>query len=281
MARTPDKVVLITGAARGQGRSHAIKLAEEGADIIAVDVCADIATAPYGLGTPDDLAHTVRDVESLGRRAMGRVVDVRHLSELQDTVREAVDLFGPIDIVVANAGITSFASALDIDEADWQTVLDINLTGVWKTVKAVAPSMIEHGRGGSIILTSSLAGLIAFPNLAHYVAAKHGVTGLMRALAIELAPHGIRVNSVHPANVDTPMVSNPATLALFTGGRSTERDDAAVIMAGMNALPVPWVDPIDVSNAVLYLASDESRYITGTTTVIDAGAAAPFKLPHS
>ena len=281
MNRVEGKVAFVTGAARGQGRSHAIKLAEEGADIIAVDICTDIATVPYSGACEDDLTQTVKEVEALGRRILARKVDVRDLSALQAIADEGVETFGTIDTVIVNAGIASFGPALELDEDAWQTMLDINLTGAWKTVKATAPTMVERGKGGSIILTSSVAGLIAFPNLAHYTAAKHGVTGLMRALAIELAPHSIRVNSIHPACVDTPMVSNEASWSLFTGGQGANREQAAPIMAGMNALPVPWVDPIDVTNAVLYLASDESRYVTGTTTVIDAGAIAPFKIPHS
>ncbi len=211
MTRVENKVAFITGAARGQGRSHAIKLAEEGADIIAVDICTDIATVPYNGASEDDLTQTAKEVEALGRRIVCLKVDVRDLSALQAVAAEGAEHFGKIDIVIANAGIASFGSALELDENTWQTMVDINLTGAWKTVKATAPAMIERGAGGSVILTSSVAGLIAFPNLAHYTAAKHGVTGLMRALAIELAPHSIRVNSVHPACVDTPMVSNEAS----------------------------------------------------------------------
>jgi NAD(P)-dependent dehydrogenase (short-subunit alcohol dehydrogenase family) len=187
---------------------------------------------------------------------------------------------GPFDIVCANAGILSTGSAWELSEEAWQEVIDVNLTGVWKTVKAAIPQLIEQGHGGSIILTSSIAGLVAFANLAHYTAAKHGVTGLMRTLAVELAPHRIRVNSVHPTTVDTDMVQNGAIYQLFLGAKEASRADAEAGMKALNALPIPWVDPVDVSNAVLFLASDESRYITGTTQVIDAGALAPFKIPH-
>jgi SDR family mycofactocin-dependent oxidoreductase len=281
MSRVNGKVALITGAARGQGRSHAVRLAQEGADIIAVDICSDIETVPYPGATEHDLAQTVKLVEDLGRSVIARTADVRDLAALQAVVREAVEEFGHIDIVVANAGIASFAPILELDEQAWQDVIDIDLTGVWKTVKAAVPAMAGSGRGGTIVLTNSVAGLAACANMAHYVAAKHGVTGLMRALAIELAPSGIRVNSVHPTNVDTPMLINDASFQLFTGAEGATREQAAAAMANMNALPVPWVDPIDVSNAVLYLASDESRYVTGTTMVIDAGAVAPFKIRHS
>jgi SDR family mycofactocin-dependent oxidoreductase len=281
VGRVEGKVAFITGAARGQGRSHALRLAEEGADIIAVDICQDIATVPYGGATDADLAETVKQVEALDRRIVAQQADVRDLGALQRVVDEGLSQFGHIDIVCANAGIASFAPALELTEEVWQDVVDINLTGVWKTVKAAAPAMVERGQGGSIILTSSIAGLIAFPNLAHYTAAKHGVTGLMRTLAVELAPQHIRVNSVHPTTVDTPMVSNEPVWGLFLGGvQGATREQAAEGMKALNAMPVPWVEAVDISNAVLYLASDESRYVTGTTTVIDAGAMQPFKVPH-
>jgi (+)-trans-carveol dehydrogenase len=282
MGRVEGKVAFITGAARGQGRSHALRLAEEGADIIAVDVCQDIATVPYPSATDADLAETVRQVEALDRRIVAQQADVRDLPALQRAVDEGLSQFGHIDIVCANAGILSFAPALELTEEVWQDVVDVNLTGVWKTVKAAAPAMVERGEGGSIILTSSIAGLVAFPNLAHYTAAKHGVTGLMRTLAMELAPHSIRVNSVHPTTVDTPMVANDAIYGLFAGGApGATREQASEGMKALNAMPVPWVEAVDISNAVLYLASDEARFVTGTTTVIDAGALAPFKVPHA
>jgi SDR family mycofactocin-dependent oxidoreductase len=281
VGRVEGKVAFITGAARGQGRSHALRLAQEGADIIAVDSCQDVATVPYPGATDADLAQTVKEVEALDRRIVAQQADVRDLAALQRAVDEGLSQFGHIDIVCANAGIASFAPALELTEEVWQDVVDINLTGVWKTVKATAPAMVERGQGGSIVLTSSIAGLIAFPNLAHYTAAKHGVTGLMRTLAVELAPHGIRVNSVHPTTVDTPMVANEPVWGLFLGGvPGATREQAAEGMKALNAMPVPWVEAVDISNAVLYLASDEARYVTGTTTVIDAGAMAPFKIPH-
>jgi SDR family mycofactocin-dependent oxidoreductase len=284
VGRVEGKVALITGAARGQGRAHAVRLAEEGADIIALDNCRDVETVPYPGATEDDLTQTVKLVEATDRRILPVVADVRDLPALEAAVRQAVATFGGIDIVIANAGIATFGatpgSALELDERAWQTMLDVNLTGVWKTVKATAPAMIERRRGGSIILISSVAGLLAYPNMAPYVAAKHGVTGLMRTLAVELAPHNIRVNSVHPGAVDTPMVANPPSWKLFTGVDGGTRDEAAQIMTGMNALRVPWLDVGDIAPAIVYLASDESRCVTGTTTVIDAGASLPFKIPH-
>ena len=281
MGRVDGKVALITGAARGQGRSHAVRLAEEGADIVAVDLCADVGTTPYTGATEDDLAETVRQVEALGRRIVARLADVRDLTALSAAVREGVAELGPLDVVCANAGIASFGPALELDEDTWQEVLDINLTGVWKTVKAAVPAMVDRGAGGSVVLTSSIAGLIAFPNLAHYTSAKHGVTGLMRTLAVELAPHRIRVNSVHPTTVDTPMIANEPVWGLFMGGmEGVTREQAAKGMTAMNALEIPWTEARDISNAVLYLASDEARHVTGTTMVIDGGATAPFKIPH-
>lgn len=283
MSRLRGKVALITGAARGQGRSHAVRLAEEGADIIAVDLCRDIDTVPYPGATEDDLAETVAQVEALDRRVVARQADVRDLSALTRAVGEGAEALGGVDIVCANAGIASFGSTIELDETVWQDMLDINVTGVWKTVKAAVPRMIEQGRGGSVILTSSVAGLTAFSQLAHYSAAKHGVVGLMRVLAGELAPHRIRVNSVHPGNTHTPMIDNDAARTLFLGDPRIEgrEDEVRRNFMAMNALPVPWVDPLDISNAVLHLASDEARYVTGTTAVVDAGLLLPFKVPHS
>jgi SDR family mycofactocin-dependent oxidoreductase len=279
MGRVEGKVALITGAARGQGRSHALRLAEEGADIVAVDVCRQLETVPYAMATEADLAETAKQVEDRDRRILTRQADVRDLGQLQAAVAEGVSEFGHIDIVCANAGIASIGTAWEISEETWQEMIDVNLTGVWKTVKAVIPQMIEQGTGGSIILTSSTAGLVAYANLGHYTSAKHGVTGLMRTLAVELAPHRIRVNSVHPTTVDTDMVQNSMIYQLFLGRPDATRAEAEVGMKVVNALPIPWVEAIDISNAVLYLASDEARYVTGTTHVVDAGGTAPYKIP--
>jgi SDR family mycofactocin-dependent oxidoreductase len=279
VGRVEGKVAFITGAARGQGRSHAVRLAQEGADIIAVDICQDVASVPYPGASDADLAETVKQVEELDRRIVARQADVRDLSALQGAVDEGLSQFGHIDVICANAGICSFGGALELTEEVWQEMIDVNLTGVWKTVRAAARPMVEAGRGGSIILTSSTAGLVAFPNLAHYVAAKHGVTGLMRVLAVELAPHMIRVNSIHPTTVDTPMVQNPAMYELF-GLPGAGREEAEQGFKAVNALPIPWVEAVDISNAVLFLASDESRYVTGTTVQVDAAGTAPYKIPH-
>ncbi|WP_167043358.1 mycofactocin-coupled SDR family oxidoreductase [Salinibacterium sp. ZJ454] len=274
MGRVDGKVAFITGAARGQGRSHAIRLAQEGADIIAIDVCEDQPNIPYGGATEEDLAETVRQVEALDRRIIATKADVRDYGQLKKAVDDGVAQLGRLDIVEANAGIGSVPTrAEDLTEEQFMDMLDVNLAGVWRTAKAAIPHIKAGGRGGSIILTSSAAGLQAYQNVSHYVAAKHGVVGLMRTLALELAPDMIRVNSIHPTQVDTPMIMNEATMKLFRPDlEHPTRDDFAPASQSMNALPIPWVESVDISNAVLYLASDEARYITGVALPVDAGA---------
>jgi SDR family mycofactocin-dependent oxidoreductase len=273
MGRIDGKVAFITGAARGQGRAHAVRLAEEGADIVALDICAPIKSLAYELAGPADLQVTAAMVEATGRRIIAERADVRRAGELAAAVERALSEFGRIDIVCANAGILSYAPGIELAATAWQDVIDVNLTGVFNTVQATAPAMIARGEGGSIILTSSFGGLRGIPNAVHYTAAKHGVLGLARAFALELAPHFIRVNSIHPSAVPTPMVDNDATLAVFAaGGAKATLDDAREAFAKLNALPVPWVDARDVSNAVLWLASDESRFVTGVALPVDAGS---------
>ncbi|MDR7303978.1 mycofactocin-coupled SDR family oxidoreductase [Haloactinomyces albus] len=274
--RMQGKVAFITGAARGQGRSHAVRLAEEGADIIAIDICADIDTVTpfFNLATEDDLMETARQVEKLGRRIVTHKADVRDLTALQSAFDAGVAELGRIDTVVANAGIASFARSWELSSQQWQDMIDINLTGVFHTAKTAIPRLIEAGNGGSILFTSSIGGFKGVQNVAHYVSAKHGIVGLMRTLANELAPYNIRVNTVHPTNVDTTMIQNPGTYGLFTPGDPEPSQDKAIPgFMSLNALPVPWVDSIDISNAVLFLASDEARYVTGATFPVDAGAA--------
>ncbi len=272
MGRVEGKVALITGAARGQGRSHAVRLAEEGADIIAVDLCAPIDTLQYEIATADDLAETAEQVKALDRRVIAAEADVRDTAAMRAVVEQGVADLGRLDIVVANAGIVTFAPALELTDEAWQDVIDVNLTGVWRTCVAAVPSMIAAGNGGSIIITSSAAGLTPFRNAAHYVASKFGVIGLMKCLALELAEHMIRVNSVNPTTVDTPMVINEPTLRMFLPeSESPTKEDFGHVMQESHALPVPWVESRDVSNAVLYLASDEARYVTGVTLPVDAG----------
>jgi (+)-trans-carveol dehydrogenase len=271
--RVDGKVAFITGAARGQGRSHAIRLAQEGADIIAVDICRQVEGVAFPMPTPEDLAQTVKEVEALGRRIVATQADVRDYDALKAAVDDGVAQLGRLDIAVANAGIGSTGAPLHkMDERAWQDMLDINLTGVWLTTKAAVPHL-KPARQGSIVLTSSVGGLKAYPNIGHYVAAKHGVVGVMRTLAVELAPHNIRVNSVHPTHVDTPMLMNEPTFQLFRPDlENPSKDDMVPACKTFHAMPVPWVEAVDISNAVLFLASDEARYITGVTLPIDAGS---------
>jgi (+)-trans-carveol dehydrogenase len=268
------KVAFITGAARGQGRSHAITLAREGADIIAVDICAQVGSVPYPMATPEDLAQTVKEVETLDRRIVATDVDVRDYDALKQALDDGVAQLGRLDIVSANAGIVSYGRVEELPEQTWRDVIDVDLTGEWHAAKAAIPHLRAGGRGGSIILTSSDAGLKALQNLAHYVAAKHGVIGLMRTLALELAADFIRVNALAPTSVNTPMIMNEPTYRVFRPDlENPTAEDMAGPATALNALPIPWVEPADISNAVLWLASDESRYVTGITLPVDAGAA--------
>lgn len=270
--RVEGKVAFITGAARGQGRSHAIRLAQEGADIIAVDICGQVESVPYPMATPDDLAQTVKEVEALDRRIVATQADVRDFDALKTALDGGVAELGRIDIVSANAGIFSAGQTDELAEQSWQDMLDINLTGVWHTCKAAIPHLIEGGRGGSIVITSSAAGLKGMANIGHYVSAKHGLVGLMRTLAVELAPHSIRVNSLHPTTVNTDMIMNDAAFRLFRPDlEHPTAEDAGSSFLSLNALPLKWVEPVDISNALLFLSSDEARYITGVTLPIDAG----------
>ena len=272
--RAEGKVAFITGAARGQGRSHAVRLAADGADIIAVDICHDVEGA-LPMATPDDLAETVKLVEALDRRIIAAQADVRDFDALKAAVDEGVAQLGRLDIIVANAGIASIGGPVQsMDAANWKHTIDINLTGLWHTARAGIPHLLAGGRGGSIVLTSSVGGMHAMPNMSHYVSAKHGVVGLMRSLAVELGQHGIRVNSVHPTNVNTPMFMNEGTFKMFRPDlENPGPDDVAAIAAQfMHVLPVGWVEPEDVSNAIAFLVSDEARYITGVTLPVDAGA---------
>jgi (+)-trans-carveol dehydrogenase len=247
-------------------------LAQEGADIIAVDIAAQIDSVPYPMATPEDLAETARQVEALDRRIVTAQADVRDFAALKQAVDDGVAQLGRLDIVASNAGIASYAPIDQIGEQEWRDMLDVQLTGMWHAVKAAIPHLRASG-GGSIIITSSDAGLFAVQNLAHYNSAKHGVVGLMRTAALELAPDNIRVNSVHPTMVDTPMVNNESTYKLFRPDlENPTKDDLRVPAQAMNALPIPWVEAVDISNAVLWLASDEARYVTGVTLPIDAGA---------
>ncbi|MFY9888432.1 MAG: mycofactocin-coupled SDR family oxidoreductase, partial [Streptosporangiaceae bacterium] len=254
--RVQGKVAFITGAGHGQGRSHAIRLAEEGADIVAVDICRDYDTVPYSMATPEELAETVKAVEALDRRIVASQANVRDAEALKAAVDEGVAQLGRLDIVCANAGICTVQAWDEVTPAVWQDTLDTNLTGVWNTMVACTPHLIATG-GGSIIATSSTAGIKGLPYLAPYVAAKHGVVGIARTMANELARHQIRVNTVHPTGVDTPMGTGLGGLNPLI-----ERDPNLGPIY-MNTLPVEMVEPRDISNAVLFLASDEAQYVTG------------------
>lgn len=265
--RVEGKVALITGAARGMGRSHAVVLASEGADVILVDACAAMPNVRYPAATAADLEETVRLVEAAGRRALPIIVDVRDHERLVSEVANAVQELGRLDIVVANAGICSVAPWHDVTPEVFKDMLDINLTGVWNTVMAGAPHLVSAG-SGSIVLISSAAGLGVQPFMVHYTASKFGVTGLAKAFAAELACHSIRVNSVHPTGVKTGM-SDPASFEIMENAiQGNPR------LRGMftNMLPVEMLDPEDVSAAVLFLSSDESRNVTSLAMTVDAGA---------
>jgi len=259
------KVALVTGAARGQGRSHCLRLAAEGADIVGLDLCGPVtASVGYPPATRADLAETERGVRDVGGRFLACEADVRDLRAVEKAVAEALGQFGRLDVVVANAGIWSFGRGWEITEEQWASVIATNLTGVWHTLRATAPALIDGGRGGSIIITSSESGLKGTPYLAHYAASKHGVVGLMRTFALELAPHLIRVNTVHPTGVNGTAGEDSSMGGVLT--------DPAFLTATANALPVDLIEPADVSEAVLWLASDASRYVTGIQLPVDAGA---------
>ncbi len=271
MAELIDTVAVVTGAARGQGRSHAVALAAEGADIIAIDRCANIDSIPYPLASREDLDETVRLVEAQGRKVVPVVADVRDLDALQAGVQCGVDALGDIDIVVANAGVVAIGLKDPLDTSVYRDIVETNLNGVWHTIAATVPSILRKGRGGSIILTSSAQGLVGKGGdgsaaMFAYAAAKHGVVGLMRSAANAYAAHSIRVNTVHPTGVSTPMILNDHTLRTFQ-----ENPNGAALSA--NLLPVPFVEAEDVTNVVVFLASPKARYITGVALPVDAGHA--------
>jgi SDR family mycofactocin-dependent oxidoreductase len=277
VGRLEGKVAFITGAARGQGRSHARRLAAEGASIVAVDFCGGKEAFPwmtYEMATEDDLAETVSLVESDGGSILASVADVRDIESLQRAVQEGVSRFGGIDIVSANAGISPFGpETWNNDDQQWEDVYRVNLFGVRNTCKAAVPAMIGGGRGGAITVTSSGAGLRGAYGLSDYCATKWGVIGFATSLAKEVAPYNIRVNVIAPGTVDTDMVQNPGLRKLFRPDlEAPTREDVAPVFQDMSILSVPWVDPVDISNALLFLSSDEARYITGVVLPVDAGS---------
>lgn len=271
MGRFDGKVVLITGGARGQGRSHAVKFASEGADVAFCDIAAQIDTVPYPMARSADLDETVKLVEELDRRCVGAVADVRDLEQVQAFVDRARTELGRVDFLLANAGIFSFSTIAEMPEDAWQQMIDTNLTGVFHAMRAVLPIMIEQGHG-RIVATSSMAGKMGFPNVGHYVAAKWGVIGLVKSVAMEVAANGITVNAVCPTNVDTDMIQNVTAYKLFLpDSEDPTREDAAVAFQTLNAIPIPWVEPVDISNTMAFLCSDDARYITGETIAVAAG----------
>jgi SDR family mycofactocin-dependent oxidoreductase len=263
--RVEGKVAFITGAARGQGRAHAVRLAEEGANIIAVDICAPVRGVVYPAATADDLAETAKLVEGLGRRVLACQVDTRNLQALKDAADAGIEEFGRIDVVVANAGITIMGPWDKITPEVFADTIQVNLVGTWNTVMATAPHLALR-KSGSIILISSVAGLKGLPFLVPYVASKHGITGLARAFAHELAQHSIRVNSVHPTGVYTPMNG-----CLDEAAQDAIANNPRIGSMYTNSLPVEMVEPSDISEMVLFLASDESRYVTASAMTVDAG----------
>ncbi|WP_224400985.1 mycofactocin-coupled SDR family oxidoreductase [Pseudonocardia sp. ICBG1034] len=271
--RLAGKVALVSGAARGQGRAHTVRLAEEGADIVAFDVCAPLPAQGAPPATPEDLAATVKAVEATDRRILSARLDATDRPGVQALVDQAVAEFGRIDVVVANAGLTSSGTcSVDTTEEDWRSVIGTNLTGVFNTVTTAVPHMIAAGNGGSVIMTSSSVSLRAVQNLSSYIAAKHGLVGLMRSMALELGEHSIRVNTVHPTAVATDMLLNEQNYRMFRPDLTDPtHEDALPAYRSLHVLPIPYVEAADIAHAVAFLASDEARYITGTVLPVDAG----------
>ena len=274
MGAVEGRVALVTGAARGQGRAHAIALAREGADVIVTDLCAEIATVPYSLGTAEELSETVALVQATGRRCLSMVVDIRDTAATGLVVEAGLDTFGRIDICVANAGVTGYGKFHELDDDTWNDMIDVDLTGTFKTIRAVLPHMLER-RYGRIIATSSMAGRMGNANLAHYVAAKWGVIGMVKSLAMEVANKGITVNAIAPAAVDTPMLHNDAMYRLFCPEMDAPtRDDVTPRYQAMNRLGVAWMDPEEISRAVLFVAADAASSMTGQVIEVSLGSSA-------
>jgi len=269
--RFEDKVVLVSGAARGQGRAHAVAFAREGARVAVFDIASQIATVPYDMGTEAQLTETARLVEAEGRDCLRMLGDVRSSADALHVVNETIDRFGQLDVLVANAGIVSYAPFAEMTDDMWTDMIDVDLTGPFKLMRAVAPHMLER-RFGRIVATTSMAGRVGMPNLAHYCAAKWGVIGLVKTASQELSPHGITVNAIAPANVDTEMIQNPPMYKLFAPGvENPTREDAVQAFLHYHTIPVPWVDPSVISDAAVFLASNEAKFITGEVLHVAAG----------
>lgn len=269
--RLSNKIAVITGAARGIGRATAIRFAEEGADIALLDIGRDVPGIPYAGARGSQLDEVRAEVEALGRRALTLTADVTNTAQINEAVATVAATWGRIDIAVMAAGIDSWASAWELTDEQWQTMIDVNLTGVFKTARAVSPSLIAQ-KSGALVFVGSVLSHRANKQFAHYTAAKHGVLGLMRAFALELAPYGIRANSVDPTVVKTDMVMNQAYLDRLGGHPGTTLDEAREYYLKWNTLPIPWCEPVDIANAVLFLASEEARAITGIALPVDLGA---------
>jgi SDR family mycofactocin-dependent oxidoreductase len=265
MGKLDGKVALITGAARGQGRAHAVTMAREGADIAALDVCHDLPYPRYSLATPNDLQETVKQVRALGRKAVDLVADVRSAVAMEAAVKNTVESLGKIDILVCNAGIADMALTWDITEEWWDIMLDVNLKGYWLAAKYVVPQMLRQGTGGRIIMTSSVAGLRGESGMSHYCASKWGVVGLALSLAQELAPHNITVNTIHPTGVNTDIISGMAKAA------EMPREELVDFIFLNHTMPVKLVEAEDIAEAALWLATDDARYVTGQKLKVDAG----------
>ncbi|MGW6036778.1 mycofactocin-coupled SDR family oxidoreductase [Gordonia terrae] len=271
MGLLDGKTVLITGGARGQGRAHALTSAREGADVILLDITRQLDSVEYPLATADDMTETVRQVEALDRRALTFDADVRDQTQLDDAVAAGIAEFGKIDVLIADAGIWTRAPFWEMSEQMWSDMMDVNLTGVWKSAKAVAPHMIER-QSGSIVITSSVNGLEPGMNYAHYVATKHGVIGLMKNIALELAPHGIRCNSINPGAIRTPMTDQQGAWDMFAGHEGGTPDDLIEGGYHFHALKGhSFMPPEVIANTALYLNSDLAASVTGVTIPVDAG----------
>lgn len=265
MGKLDGKVAFITGGARGQGRAHATTMAREGADIAVLDICEDLPYPRYALATRADLDETVRQVRAYGREVLGLIADVRNASAMEAAVQQTIQTFGHIDILVCNAGIADMALTWDVTESWWDMMLEVNLKGYWLAVKYVVPPMIERRKGGRIIMTSSVAGLRGMPGLSHYCAAKWGVVGLAKSLALEVAQFGITVNTLHPTGVNTALINGMAQAA------GMPREALIEHLYANNLLPVHLVEPQEIANAALWLVSDEASHITGQELKVDAG----------
>jgi SDR family mycofactocin-dependent oxidoreductase len=269
------QVAFVTGAARGQGRSHCVRLAQEGADIIAVDICEALPGVPFKPATPEDLDETVRQVQALDRRIIAAQADVRDDAALKRVVDDAVARLGRLDIVSAQAGLSHMPMLLhEVPNDLWDVMVGVTLTGSWNAAKVATPHIIAGGRGGAIVFTSSVAALRGNRNVGHYTTAKHGIVGIMRTMALELGPHNIRVTNISPSNCGTDMLLNQECYNLFRPDKAPNatHDDFVEAAKTMHALPIPYVEPLDISNALVFLASEEARYITGITLPVDAGS---------